>query len=423
MEQARSRKLMREVFANELGDHSVQGRAALAGRLLAEAKKTADNPVDRFVLLGGSIQAATESGSLELCFSAADAMAGAYEVDALAVKADAALALKYSGAGADDSERNVLDGLALVDELVAAEDLAVALRLSTLLESAASGNANLRLAAQRKSRELAARIVAHDRAARASEKLKVSPADPAANLAVGSYLCFWIDRWEAGVPLLARGDDPAIAAAACAELATPSAVDSQIAVGDAWWGASEKKAGYIAAAARRRASLWYDKALESVEVKGLNRTRLEKRVAEGDPGEVNEIIVEALIDGGSELHLTPGGLYWKQMGGAAKPGRHAANNLPTYVNHKPWAPQWGNPGKKGGPDQSALLPLKLGRGHYSIETLAVGGGDDDSTPDQIQGIEKRDPVTIEYRDGEQIIFIRDSQIGARWYRIRVYRQG
>ncbi len=48
------------------------------------------------------------------------------------------------------------------------------------------------------------------KSAQSQEKLKESPDDPAANLAVGSYLCFNKDQWERGLPMLAKGSDPAL---------------------------------------------------------------------------------------------------------------------------------------------------------------------------------------------------------------------
>ena len=52
-------------------------------------------------------------------------------------------------------------------------------------------------------------------------------------------------------------------------------------------------------------------------------------------------VVEALIDGDSELHLTPKGIFWKQ-GVWNRPGRDENHNYPTYVNDREWVPDWGD---------------------------------------------------------------------------------
>jgi hypothetical protein len=176
---------------------------------------------------------------------------------------------------------------------------------------------------------------------------------------------------------------------------------------------------------QQHAAKWYKLALP--ELTGLPKTAAEKRVAEvehkGDAGTQNQIVVEALIDGNSELHVTPTGIYWKHLGSMSKPGMHSRNNLPTYVNHTAWMPEWGRPASTSAADQSKPYPLNLGKLGFSVETLAVGGGDNDKTPDKIQGIEPRDPVFIVDRDQEQVVSIPDRQFGAKWYRIRIYRKG
>jgi len=141
-----------------------------------------------------------------------------------------------------------------------------------------------------------------------------------------------------------------------------------------------------------------------------------------DAAAQGEVIVEALIDGNSELHVTSTGLYWKHLGHMSKPGMHSRNNLPTYINHTAWMPEWGQPTTTSAADQSKPYPLDLGKLGFSVETLAVGGGDDDKTPEKIQGIEPRDPVTIADKGAEQVISIPDRQFGAKWYRIRIYRK-
>ena len=63
----------------------------------------------------------------------------------------------------------------------------------------------------------------------------------------------------------------------------------------------------------------------------------------GDAGKSRgALLVEANIDGDSELHLTKSGIYWKELG-LVKPGMANRNHLPTYVNGKAWLPVWGNP--------------------------------------------------------------------------------
>ena len=63
-DQAKSRKLMKEVFAAELDNRAPAARRALARKLLDEAAKMPDASADRFVVLGGAIQSAVDASTL-----------------------------------------------------------------------------------------------------------------------------------------------------------------------------------------------------------------------------------------------------------------------------------------------------------------------------------------------------------------------
>ena len=127
----------------------------------------------------------------------------------------------------------------------------------------------------------------------------------------------------------------------------------------------------------------------------------------------NELHVEALIDGNTELHVTRRGIYWKTFG-VAKPGRHEGRNEPTWVNGKQWFPKWGEPEKDRGNDESDMFPLPFGPlDSFRFELLAVG------STRGATGIEKRDRVTWKRSNGELVIAIPDRQLGPRWYRFRL----
>jgi len=148
---------------------------------------------------------------------------------------------------------------------------------------------------------------------------------------------------------------------------------------------------------------------------GLDRVAAEfEKVCPTKPPK--EIVVEALIDGDSELWVTPTGLYWKCVGkGVAKPGRHNGRNEPTYINGKRWMPEWGKPQESRGADQSKPLSLPIGNVNFKFELQAVG------KEKGAQGIDDRDPVVTKMQGGAFVIHISDSQMDPRWYRFRLYR--
>ena len=179
---------------------------------------------------------------------------------------------------------NVLAGVAVIDELLSADNFNVAGHLCTVLQSAGGKEQLLQQVVQEETQKVTALRTVHDLAARLAAKLKTSPNDPTANFAVGSYLCFAKDRWESGLPLLERAGIPAIAAAASKEIAAHADGSQRLAVADAWWNASQKQTGLAAQAMRDRAVTWYEKAVNSGEVTGLDRIRVQKRIADADQG-------------------------------------------------------------------------------------------------------------------------------------------
>lgn len=279
-DQAKSRQLMKQVFAKELADRTPAGRKALARKLMSTAAQGAQSAADEYVLLAGAIAAAKEAADLPTCFEAADTMARRYDVDAAAIKAASALAAPLGPADAADAAeaaQNVWAGLALVGQLEAADDFATAARVAAALQKGATGP-SLRAQVRKAASALEAMRIAHDRLGPALEKLKASPGDPSANLAVGRYLCFLKGQWGRGLPMLAKGSDPATASAARKDLGQPAGADARADVGDAWWRLSEIQTGPARAGAQRRAVFWYRKALP--DLSGLKRAALEKRVAE-----------------------------------------------------------------------------------------------------------------------------------------------
>jgi formylglycine-generating enzyme required for sulfatase activity len=274
---ARSGRLMTELFAAELADHSIPGRRALCRKLLSEASKYDANPVDKFVLLGGAMAAGEEGGDLAACFSAADQLAAGFQVDALRLKADAALKTPLSGYASNPTV-NVKTGMEILDQLISAEDFATAVRLTGLWHPFASNDPDLSRQLQRRGRDLGVMRSAHDRAAAQMEKLKREPNDPGANFDVGWYHCLVMEHWRLGLPMLAKGSDPVLRDLAGSELARPGSPDRIALVGDGWWDVGQKQSGMIHDHACRHAASVYAGARGSAS--GLQRALIEKRLVE-----------------------------------------------------------------------------------------------------------------------------------------------
>ena len=106
--------------------------------------------------------------------------------------------------------------------------------------------------------------------------LAESSGDAAASATVGVFYCLVKGDWETGLPLLAAGDDDALAAAAKLGLAGPSTVEDQRAVADAWHAAAEGVHHTLRPAVLDHAIAWDVRALGEVERD--QREALERRV-------------------------------------------------------------------------------------------------------------------------------------------------
>jgi hypothetical protein len=274
----RSRVVLREAFAAQLADPGIPARRKLAETLLIEAAKAGDNAADQFVLLGGAMGAAKEGASLRLVCRTADEMASAYDVDAAQAKLAAALSMPLKADCAANNVENASAGLELIDSLLNDDDVTTAGRLCTLLRPLAASDRSLAETVLHRSMEIDQRRAAQDRIRLPLDHLKTTPDDPAANLAVGSYVCFWTDRWTKGLPMLAKGSDPDMKKLAADDLAQPTDAATLLRLGDQWWNIAAKQLPQPQANIHRHAAALY--AACGSGVSPLERIKIEKRLAE-----------------------------------------------------------------------------------------------------------------------------------------------
>jgi hypothetical protein len=285
-EQAAVRKVMKEIYAEQIADRSVPARRKLTETLIGQADKSASTPVDQFVLLAAAIDAGVDAADLPLAFAAADRMAGEYDVDALAVKTETVARLNPRTAPPESAVGNVGAGLEVADKLVAADDYAAAARLCGALQSLAAVSADLRAQVQGRIREVGVARAAYEKVARDAEKLRASPDDPAANLSVGRHACFIKGDWRRGLPMLGKGSDPSLKALAALELAGASSPDAVVRLADGWWDAAAKQVDARSrAGAMAHAAVLYGQAVEKIG--GLRRVQIEKRIADASKASIH----------------------------------------------------------------------------------------------------------------------------------------
>lgn len=422
VEQASVRRLMKEVYGPQLADRTPAGRRKLSETLLAQAEKSAVVPAEHFVLLAAAVDASVQAADLPSAFRAADSMATTFEVDGLAMKANAAAVPLPQVNSREAADANVRAALALADELADADDYAAAIKVCAAAQpTAVSADASVRNELSVRQRALVAQREAAARVAKEFDKLKAEPDDPAANLAVGRYLCFVKDDWDDGLAHLAKCDDPTLKALATLERAGVDDAADLSKLADGWMDAAPRQpdAAARAAVAAHAADLFQR---ELATATGLRKQVIERRLAEAerlaaaDAGRgVRSFVVEALIDGSSTLHVTPGGIYWKSHG-VSKAGRHGGRNEPTYVDGAAWRPQWQNPAERGH-DRSDPFPLRVGT-VANLQVELIGCSDRRGE----QRVNKRDPIRAQVVDNEFVVTIPDNQGGSQWYRLRISRK-
>jgi hypothetical protein len=280
----KSRALFKDVFSKELADHSIAGLRAFAHRLLDEAGKPKVSPSDQYILLIGAANCGREGSELALIFQALDGLAAVFDVDAVQYKADFALRTSLKSDTPAMTVQNCKAALALVDDLAAQNDYASAVRLLGELRSAATIDPALSKQVQARSKEVEASKVAWDRLAVDATKLKTSPDDGPANLAVGKYLCLTKGNWTKGLPLLAKGTDEKLKKLAKDELDEKATAEALAQAGDGWWDFAGTLAEPTKAIILQHATAIYSKVRD--QVTGLRRELLEKRIQQASASPV-----------------------------------------------------------------------------------------------------------------------------------------
>lgn len=253
---------------------------ALAQELMTKARETRDDPVARYALLQESRRLAADGCGVRVALLAVTELENAYDVDVHALEFESLSACAKSPLTA--IQRSELAEIALerVSNLVQQDLYPQALQCLTLARTNANRSKDTELTKRINARLKAVHATQKefDAAAEAEKILNQDPDNPEANFTKGRFLCFTKDQWDDGLPLLAKGSDDVIQAAARLDLTQPTQAAEQATVGDGWWDAAENVTPALRLALQARAVFWYRMA--ATQVTGLQRDRLDIRIAE-----------------------------------------------------------------------------------------------------------------------------------------------
>lgn len=273
--------LVRDVYKGDLAAADTPSKQLdLARRLVDEAAKTDDDPAARFALLKMAQQTAVEAGDAALLVQCIDEAARHFDFDARAARQSALM--KAAGNPRNSAvARSLAEACqGLLDQAVKADDFELAMDYGRAAYAAAGGAKDPAFVAEivARGRQVVALRAEHEKAAEALKTLAQTPDDPAANLTAGRYACLVKEDWRRGLPMLAKGGDADLKAAAEKDLADPTDAPGQLAAADAWWDLGQKADAPEKDALLRRAAHWYRRA--QPQATGLDKAKATSRLAE-----------------------------------------------------------------------------------------------------------------------------------------------
>lgn len=299
---ARAETLINELYGSDLAkaQKDAQFRSGLAAMFLREAKDTSDDPAGRFVLLQTALSLASKAGDGATALQAIEELAEGYTVPAAEVfqMKLKALSIASRAAAAPEAHQAVIDSaLALLDDALASDDFSASLELIQTAENAGKSLRNIsQVSSIRKRRDEVLTLQKHfARWQPFADRLAKDASDAEANAEMGKYHALIKGNWELGLPLLAKGNDTGLKAAASLDMADPKDPALQSSVGAKWQALAAAYKDAMHVQTLLRAHFWYQQALAAAAPSETDAiaARL-KSIMDGLPAEyrVGDIAIE-----------------------------------------------------------------------------------------------------------------------------------
>ena len=261
--------LVREVLASEFAAAKAPPqKSALAGKLLALALDTEDDPLARFALCTLARDLALEGFDLSRAWEAVQLLGRYYVVDESKLKTEIFERLVKETRGTVSAEANLM---LIEGSIVAAREAALAgksesvSRLLAVAQTVARrlDNPVIRQEVVQHAKAVESLLARWNAFSQALKTLEVNPSDPAARTTVGLWKCMVEGNWDAGLPYLVGGNQPTLAAVAALDLkARQSAVDP-LTLAERWFEEAEKLEVPYRYRAVLRAKEWFQAGQEN----------------------------------------------------------------------------------------------------------------------------------------------------------------
>lgn len=277
-----ARDLLREVYAK---DYAAAKRPAerqkLATQLIADAATVLEKPAEQYEMLRIARDLALQAGDLTTAQQALTALDKAFAIDALALRAKTLRDWKQGPARAGALDAWQAEAKKLASDSLAAGQFAAAGAALEIITAGcrARGDKLGLIQAEQLEAQISAAKLAQTEVDPALSRLAENPTDAAAHEIVGKYLCLICNRWDLGLPLLARGEDIRFKFVATIDLEANKTAKTLAQLGDQYWQLAEDFRSVQKTALQARASKCYGEALPNLSG-SLERIKIQKRMNE-----------------------------------------------------------------------------------------------------------------------------------------------
>ena len=280
---AEAEKQIRDILKDEyagLAAKPAEAKKALAEKLLQQGVESKTNLALCYASLKEAIALSIQAGDAQTALKAADEIEKTFQGDALQLKLDALNKIGAALTSAEAAKELVRQCLSLIDQLAAADNYDDAVKVGTNASTIARKTQDQSLVAQvqQKGQDLQRLQVEYAKLKTAEKTLAEKPDDPAANLAMGRFVCFVKSDWKKGLPLLAKGSDKALQGLAAQEAGSAGNNDALLLLADSWWDAAKKEQGGAAASIKTHSAEIYAGILPKLPP--LQATKVETRLDE-----------------------------------------------------------------------------------------------------------------------------------------------
>jgi hypothetical protein len=277
---------LKDVFKDDFAKRRPSDRQALAEVLLQHGRQPRQEPAHRFAALREAGDLASKVGDVDTALAAADEITTWFAVPPREETARVLSALTPNLSEPAAAQTAAFSLLSLIDSCIAADDYALAMRMSKDCETIA-----------RKLRDQAITTRAKALVERTKElndefiKLGevhdlLGEITPDGHRRLGIFLCLFKNDWLPGLLHLAAGDEKAWGDLARSDLTAHVSQDkvgndgsTALAAGEAWrTTATDLPRGTQRESAQLRALTWYRRGLPLLTA--LNKTKVEKRIGE-----------------------------------------------------------------------------------------------------------------------------------------------